>query len=89
MTLLTGIPAQSVDIDTTLSYRDAASHGDRFETMPSSSTNHCRVKEYGNELREFIADHLPGIDTDTGIPDGTKCYNQDDGRNYHDIQVAL
>jgi hypothetical protein len=76
------ISAQAVDLATILSYRDAASHGDGFETMPSPDTINHRVREYGSKLTEFVADRLPGTEADTVIPDGTKCYSQDDDRDY-------
>lgn len=83
------ITAHSVDLATTLSYRDAASHGDGFDKMPSPDTIQRRVEEYGDELFEFVADRLPGTEADTVVPDGTKCYSQDDDRDYHDVQVTL
>lgn len=83
------ISAQAVDLATTLSYRDAASHGDGFETMSSPDTIHRRVKEYGRKLTEFVSHRRSGTEADTVVPDGTKCYSQDDDREYHDVQVTL
>ncbi|WP_394342646.1 ISH6 family transposase [Saliphagus sp. LR7] len=83
------ISAQAVDLATTLSYRDAASHGDGFEKMPSPDTIQRRVTQCGRNLTEFLSTRLPGTEADTVIPDGTKCYSQDDDRDYHDVQVTL
>ena len=83
------ISAQSVDLATTLSYRDAASHGDGFEKMPSPDTIQRRVKEYGTNLTEYVANRLSGTKASTVVPDGTKCYSQDDDRDYHDVQITL
>jgi|AntDeeMinimDraft_5_1070356.scaffolds.fasta_scaffold15020_1 transposase-like protein len=83
------ISAQSVDLTTTLSYRDAASHGDGFEKMPSPDTIQRRVKEYGTNLTEYVTQRLSGTKANTVVPDGTKCYSQDDDRDYHDVQITL
>jgi hypothetical protein len=84
------IAATSVDLATSLSYRDAASHGDGiFERMPSPSTINRRAKEYGSKLKQFLPDHIAETDADAVIPDGTECHSQDDGRSYHSVQATL
>jgi hypothetical protein len=83
------ISAQSVDLATTLSYRDAASHGDGIFSKPSPDTIQRRVEEYGSKLTEYVATRLSGTEADTVVPDGTKCYSQDDDRDYHDVQITL
>jgi hypothetical protein len=83
------ISSKAVDLATTLSYRDAASAGDGFEKTPSPDTIQRRVKEYGKKLSAFVSDHVSGIETDTVIPDGTKCHSQDDDRSQHEVQITL
>ena len=83
------IVAKSVDLATSLSYRDAADHGDGFVSMPSPTTINRRVKEYGNKLKEFLPERLSGTEADAVIPDGTKCHSQDDDRAYHSVQATL
>jgi hypothetical protein len=83
------ISAKSVDLATTLSYRDTTAHGDGFVPMPSPTTITRRVKEYGNKFTKFLPDQLSGTEADTIIPDGTKCYSQDEDHAYHDVQVTL
>jgi hypothetical protein len=83
------IAAKSIDLATDLSYRDAADHGDGFETMPSPDTINRRVKEYGSKLTEFVAEHRRGTEAETVVPDGTKCPSQDDDRSFHEVQVTL
>jgi len=38
---------------TSLSYRDAANHGDSFVSMPSPTTINRRAKKYGHKLKQF------------------------------------
>jgi len=83
------ISAESADLATTLSFRDAASAGDGFEKTPSPDTIQRRVKEYGQKLSAFVSDHIPRTEADTVIPDGTKCHSQDDDRNQHEVQITL
>jgi hypothetical protein len=73
------IAAKSVDLATSLSYRDAADHGDGIsERMPSPTTINRRAKEYGSKLKQFLPDCVADTDADAVIPDGTKCHSQDD-----------
>ena len=83
------IAAKSVDLATSLSYRDAADHGDGFVPMPSPSTINRRVKEYGSKLKQYLPDCVAETDADAVIPDGTKCHSQDDDRSYHSVQATL
>ena len=84
------IAAKSVDLATSLSYRDAADHGDGiFERMPSPTTINRRAREYGNELKQFLPDCVANTDADAIIPDGTKCHSQDEDRSYHSVQATL
>ena len=84
------IAATSVDLATSLSYRDTADHGDGiFERMPSPTTINRRVREYGGKLKQFLPDCVADTEADAVIPDGTKCYSQDDDRSYHSIQATL
>ena len=83
------IAAKSVDLATSLSYRDAADHGDGFVSMPSPSTINRRVKKYGSKLKQFLPERVSGTEADAVIPDGTKCHSQDDGRTYHSVQATL
>jgi len=82
------ISAKAVDHATTLSYRDAASAGDGSR-MPSPDTIQRRVKEYGRKLSAVVSDRISGTETDTVIPDGTKCHSQDDNRSQHEVQITL
>jgi len=66
------IAAKSVDLATSLSYRDAANHGDSFVSMPSPTTINRRAKKYGHKLKQFLPDCVAGCDADAVIPDGTK-----------------
>lgn len=36
-----------------------------------------------------VSHRRSGTEADTVVPDGTKCYSQDDDREYHDVQVIL
>ncbi len=84
------IAAKSVDLATSLSYRDAADHGDGIsERMPSPTTINRRAKEYDSKLKQFLPDCVAGTDADAVIPDGTKCHSQDDDRTYHSVQATL
>ena len=80
---------QSVELATSLSYRDAVAHGDGFTPMPSRATINRRVREYGSKLGDFVRDRLPGTNADTVVPDGTKCQSQEDHCTYHDVNVTL
>ncbi|AHG02555.1 transposase (plasmid) [Halobacterium sp. DL1] len=83
------IAAKSVDLATSLSYRDAADHGDGFVSMPSPTTINRRAKKYGHKLKQFLPDCVADTDADTVIPDGTKCHSQDDDRSSHSVQATL
>jgi len=84
------IAAKSVDLATSLSYRDTADHGDGIlPKMPSPSTINRRVKDYGTKLTQFLPDCVADMDADAVIPDGTKCHSQDDDRSYHSVQATL
>ncbi|MFC4987094.1 ISH6 family transposase [Saliphagus infecundisoli] len=84
------IAATSVDLATSLSYRDAADHGDGiFERMPSPTTINRRAKEYGSTLKQFLPDCVAGTEADAVVADGTKCHSQDDDRSYHSVQATL
>ena len=83
------IAAKSVDLATSLSYRDAADHGDGFVSMPSPDTINRRAKEYGTKLKQFLPDCVGGTDADAVIADGTKCHSQDKDRSYHSVQATL
>jgi len=74
---------------TSLSYRDAANHGDSFVSMPSPTTINRRAKKYGHKLKQFLPDCVAGTDADAVIPDGTKCHSQDDDRSSHSVQATL
>ena len=84
------IAAQSVDLATSLSYRDTADHGDGIlPKMPSPTTINRRAKEYGSKLKEFLPDRIENTEADAVIADGTKCHSQDDDRTYHSVQATL
>jgi len=84
------IAAKSVDLATSLSYRDAADHGDGIlSEMPSPTTINRRAKEYGSKLKQFLPDCVADIDADAVIPDSTKCHSQDEDRSYHSVQATL
>lgn len=83
------IAAKSIDLATSLSYRDAADHGDGFVSMPSPTTINRRAKDYGSKLKQFLPDCVAETDADAVIPDGTKCHSQDDDRSYHSVQATL
>ncbi len=84
------IATKSVDLATSLSYRDAADHGDGIlSEMPSPTTINRRAKEYGSKLKQFLPDCVADTDADAVIPDGTKCHSQDDDRAYHSVQATL
>jgi hypothetical protein len=57
--------------------------------MPSLDIIQRRVNEYGSKLTEFVSHRRAGTEADTVVPDGTKCYSQDDDHDYHDVQVTL
>ena len=83
------IAARTVDLATTLSYRDAAANADDLERTPSKDTIRDRVINCGRKLTEFVSSRIAGQEADTVIPDGTNCYSQDEDREYHDVQVTL
>jgi hypothetical protein len=83
------IAAKSVDLATSLSYRDAADHGDSFVSMPSPTTINRRAKEYGSKLTQFLPECLAGEDADAVVADGTKCHSQEHDRSYHSVQATL
>jgi hypothetical protein len=84
------IAAKSVDLATSLSYRETADHGDGiFERMPSPTTINRRAKEYGTKLKEFLPECIADTEADAVIPDATKCHSQDDDRSYHSVQATL
>jgi hypothetical protein len=84
------IAAKSVDLATSLSYREAADHGDGIlSKMPSPSTINRRAKEYGSKLKEFLPGCVAETDADAVLADGTKCHSQDDDRSYHSVQATL
>jgi hypothetical protein len=83
------ISAKSVDLATSLSYRDAADHGDGFPSMPSPTTINRRAREYGNKLKQFLPERLCSEDAESVIADATKCHSQDDDRSYHSVQATL
>ncbi|RLM57143.1 ISH6 family transposase [Halobellus sp. Atlit-31R] len=84
------IAAKSVDLATSLSYRDTADHGDGIlPKMPSPSTINRLAKEYGSKLKQFLPDCAAGTDADAVIPDGTQCHSQDDDRSYYSVQATL
>jgi hypothetical protein len=84
------IAAKSVDLATSLSYRDAADHGDGIRSkMPSPTTINRRAKEYGHKLTQFLPECLADTAATAIVPDGTKCHSQDDDRSYHSIQATL
>jgi len=84
------IAAKSVDLATSLSYREATDHGDGiFERMPSPTTINRRVREYGSQLKQFLPDCIAGTDAEAVIPDATQCHSQDDDRSYHSVQATL
>jgi hypothetical protein len=84
------IAAKGVDLATSLSYRDAADHGDGIlPKMPSPSTINRRVKDYGSKLTQFLPDCVADTDADAVVADGTKCHSQDEDRSYHSVQATL
>ena len=67
------IAAKSVDLATSLSYRETADHGDGiFKRMPSPTTINRRAREYGSKLKQFLPDCVADTDADAVIPDGTQ-----------------
>ena len=84
------IAARSVDLATSLSYRDTADHGDGiFERMPSRTTINRRAKKYGGKIKEVLPDCVAETDAEAIIPDRTMCHSQDDDRSYHSVQATL
>lgn len=83
------IAARTVDLATTLSYRDAASYAEDLERTPSKDTIRDRVTECGRKLTEFVSSRIAGSEAETVIPDGTNCYSQDEDREYHNVRVTL
>jgi len=83
------IVARTVDLATTLSYRDTAAHADKLKRTPSKDTIRDGVTDYGSKLTEFVSSRIAGREAETVILDGTNCYNQDEGREYHNVRVIL
>ncbi|RJX51483.1 ISH6 family transposase [Halonotius pteroides] len=83
------IAARTVDLATTLSYRDAVAHADELERTPSKDTIRDRVTDCGRKLTEFVSSRIAGREAETVIPDGTNCYSQDEDREYHNVRVTL
>jgi len=84
------IAAKSVDLATSLSYRDAADHGDGIlSEMPSPTTINRRAREYGSRLKQFLPDCVIDTGADAVIPDGTKCHSQEEDRSYHSVQATI
>lgn len=83
------IAARTVDLATTLSYRDAAAHADELERTPSKDTIRDRVTDCGRKLTEFVSSRIARREAETVIPDGTNCYSQDEDREYHNVRVTL
>ena len=83
------IAAKSVDLATSLSYRDAAEHGDGFVSMPSPTTINRRAREYGSKLKQFLPDCVAETNATAVVADGTNCHSQDDERSYHSVQATL
>lgn len=84
------IAATSVDLATSLSYRDTAGHGDGiFDQMPSPTTINRRAREYGSKLKQFLPDCVAETDADAVVADGTRCHSQDDDCSYHSVQATL
>ena len=83
------IAARTVDLATTLSYRDAAANAENLERTPSKDTIRDRVINCGRKLTEFVSSRIAGSEAETAIPDGTNCYSQDDDRQYHNVRVTL
>jgi len=83
------IAAKSVDLATSLSYRDATEHGDGFVSMPSPTTINRRAREYGSKLKQFLPDCVAETNATAVVADGTNCHSQDDERSYHSVQATL
>ena len=83
------IAAKSVDLATSLSYRDAAEHGDGFVSMPSPTTINRRAREYGSKLKQFLPDCVAETNATAVVADGTNCHSQDGERSYHSVQATL
>lgn len=83
------IAVQSIDLATSLSYRDAEDHGDSLLSMPSADTINRRVREYGSKLTEFLPECIEGTEADAVLADGTKCHSQDPDRSYQTVQATL
>jgi len=58
--LSAGHRRQSVDLATSLSYRDAANHGDSFVSMPSPTTINRRARNTACKLKQFLPDCVAG-----------------------------
>jgi secreted trypsin-like serine protease len=69
------IAAKSVDLATSLSYRDAAEHGDGFVSMPSPTTINRRAREYGSKLKQFLPDCVAEPNATAVVADGTNCHS--------------
>jgi len=83
------IAAKSVDLATSLSYRDAANHGDSFVSMPSPTTINRRARNTATSSNSSFQTVSLARDADAVIPDGTKCHSQDDDRSSHSVQATL
>ncbi|ELZ27523.1 hypothetical protein C475_06375 [Halosimplex carlsbadense 2-9-1] len=84
------IAATSVDLAPSLSYRDAADHGDGILLkMPSPSTINRRTKGYGSKLKQFLPDCVADTDAEAVIAGATKCHTQDYDRSYHSVEATL
>ena len=83
------IAALTVNLATTLSYRDAAAHADELKRTPSKDTIRDRVNDCGRKLTEFVSSRIVGHEAETVIPDGTNCYSQDEDCEYHNVRVTL
>jgi hypothetical protein len=82
--------SESVDPATSLSYRDAADHGDGILLeMPLLTIINRRAREYDSKLKQFLPDCVADADADAVIPDGMECHSQDDNHAYHSLKATL
>jgi hypothetical protein len=61
--------ANSVELATSISYRDAADNGNGFVSTPSAAIINRRAREYGRKL----------------VAGGSKCHSHDDNRAYRSV----